>query len=199
MLDYIKGKISEITTTYIVLENQGIGYQINISLNSYNSIKRNKDLKIFVHNIIREDAHILFGFVERQEREIFRLLISVNGVGANTARVILSAFTTKEIAGVISSGDSKTLEKVKGIGAKSAQRIIIDLKDKINIDNLKIGDLKNTLNNISIKQESISALESLGFNKKIVEKTVEKVINDIDKEDFLTENIVRLSLKKLTS
>ena len=131
MIEYISGKIAELTPTYAVIDNHGIGYELNISLTTYSELENKSEIKLLAHEVIREDAHIIFGFATKNERELFRLLIGVSGVGANTARMILSSITPPELEQVITSGDDKRLKGVKGVGVKTAQRIIVDLKDKI--------------------------------------------------------------------
>ena len=133
MLDYIKGEITELTPALVVIEIGGLGYISHISLNTYSALNGLKECKLYVYEAIREDAHLLFGFLEKKERDLFLLLISVSGVGANTARMILSSLTTSELGIIITSGNSSALKTVKGIGAKTAERIIIDLKDKVKI------------------------------------------------------------------
>ena len=194
----IKGKIVDLTPTYIIVNNNDIGYFINISLNSYSKIngekeKGNDEVLIFIHQVIREDANILFGFINKSEREIFRHLISVSGVGANTARMILSSLSPVEIQNAILNSNVNVLKSVKGIGAKSAQRIIIDLKDKLgkesDIDEIFAGT-DNT-----IKEESLSALVMLGFSKKLVDKEVTKILSK-DK-NLNVEEVVKTALKRL--
>ena len=131
MIEYIKGELTEVTPAYAVVEAHGVGYGLNISLNTYSGIQNKKEVKLYAFESIREDAHVLFGFASKQEREMFLLLITVSGVGANTARMILSAMSAAELCNVISTGNEKMLKTVKGIGLRTAQRIIVDLKDKI--------------------------------------------------------------------
>jgi Holliday junction DNA helicase RuvA len=193
MLEYIIGNVKEKTPTFIVLENQGIGYFINISLNTFTQVGELKEIKLFIHEIIREDTHDLFGFFEYNEREIYRKLISVSGVGPNTARVMISSLTHDEIYYAITNGDVNTIKGVKGIGAKTAQRIIVDLKDRLSksADNVNIfAEEGNT-----IKDEALSALIMLGFNKKQAEKVVDKLVRD--ESELSVEEIVKASLKLL--
>jgi Holliday junction DNA helicase RuvA len=159
MLDYIKGEITELTPTHVILEQNGIGYEINITLFTYSKLQGLNPCKIFLHQVIREDAHLLFGFSSPEERKIFRLLISVSGVGANTARMILSSMSSNEVQQAIAEGNVNLLQSIKGIGAKSAQRIIIDLKDKV-IKSADTVQLFKSPDN-TLKKESLSALEIL--------------------------------------
>ena len=193
MLEYITGKVSELTPTYLIIENNGIGYFIKISLNCYSIIGENKEVKIYIHEIIREDTYDLYGFVDKEEREIYRKLISVSGVGPNTALVMISSLSTTEIITAISSGDVNTIKSVKGIGLKTAQRVIVDLKDKIGnmSENIEIFDTKGN----TIKEESLSALIMLGFNKKQAEKAIDKITKDGKETDV--EGVIKAALKLL--
>ena len=193
MLEYIIGKVSELTPTYLIVENNGIGYFVKISLNCYSIIGESKDVKIFIHEVIREDTHDLYGFAEKEEREIYRKLISVSGVGPNTALVMISSLSTLEIITAISTGDVNTIKSVKGIGLKTAQRVIVDLKDKIGnmSENIDLFDNKGN----TIKDESLSALIMLGFNKKQAEKAIDKVVKDGKETDV--EGVIKAALKLL--
>ena len=176
MIEYITGKISELTPASAVIECNGIGYFLNISLTTYSALSQNTATKLFVYESIREDAHVLFGFISRRERDLFLLLISVSGVGPNTARMILSSLSAPELEQVIVSENVNILKSVKGIGAKTAQRIIVDLKDKI-----KPGD--NTLNismpqNQEVQDEAVAALVMLGFPQTASMKVVQKLLNE---------------------
>ena len=147
MLDYIKGSVAEITPTFVVIDNQGIGYMMNISLNSYNVLQSQKSsAKLFVYEAIREDAHVLYGFTDKHERELFLQLISVSGVGANSARMILSSYTPSDVEQIITQGNATALKSVKGIGAKTAERIIVDLKDKIKVASDALLDMSKFSN-----------------------------------------------------
>ena len=194
MLDYIKGSVAEITPTFVVIDNQGIGYMMNISLNSYNVLQSQKSsAKLFVYEAIREDAHVLYGFTDKHERELFLQLISVSGVGANSARMILSSYTPSDVEQIITQGNATALKSVKGIGAKTAQRIIVDLKDKINQgDNPLILQLEN---NSEAYDEAVSALIMLGFPKAAVQKTVGKLLKDSPVET--AESLIKKALKLL--
>ncbi len=193
MLEYINGEVSELTPTYLIVENNGIGYFVKISLNCYSKIGESKNIKVFIHEVIREDTHDLYGFTEKEEREIYRKLISVSGVGPNTALVMISSLSTLEIITAISTGDVNTIKSVKGIGLKTAQRVIVDLKDKIgNVsENIELFDNKGN----TIKEESLSALIMLGFNKKQAEKAIDKIVKDGKETDV--EGVIKAALKLL--
>ncbi len=193
MLEYITGKVSELTPTYLIVENNGIGYFVKISLNCYSKIGESKELKIFIHEVIREDTYDLYGFTEKEEREIYRKLISVSGVGPNTALVMISSLSTSEIITAISTGDVNTIKSVKGIGLKTAQRVIVDLKDKIGnmSENIDLFDNKGN----TIKDESLSALIMLGFNKKQAEKAIDKIVKEGKEADV--EGVIKATLKLL--
>ncbi len=187
MYDYISGKIISKTATHIVLECAGIGYQLNISLNTYSKIQEGSQCKIFTHLSIKEDAHTLYGFADEDERRMFRNLISVTGVGASTARMMLSSLSPVEIAQAIVTGNAPVLQNIKGIGSKSAQRIIIDLKDKLSkteINTKMISVIHNTN-----REEALSALLTLGFAKTAAEKSLDHAIKskgaDLSVEDLL--------------
>lgn len=174
MYDYIKGKVEEITPTYVVIDNQGIGYMLNISLNSYNALQRQTEsAKVYVYEAIREDAHVLFGFTEKRERELFLLLITVSGVGANTARMILSSLTPSDLEQTIATGNVAVLKSVKGIGAKTAERIIVDLKDKIKPTDATLLDVSSNSNEVF--EEAMSALVMLGFTRQMTQKALKKL------------------------
>jgi len=193
MYDYFKGIITQLTPTFVVVETGNIGYLMNISLNTFTKLKDGDSVKLYVHQVIKEDAHDFFAFIDDQERQIFRSLISVSGVGANTARMILSSLSPAEIIIAITSGDVKTLKAIKGIGEKSAQRMIIDLKDKFG----KIGeipDIFGSKDNTS-KQEALSALVMLGFVKSSVDKVLDKIVSETPAATV--EQLVKLSLKRL--
>ncbi|PLX08251.1 MAG: Holliday junction branch migration protein RuvA [Marinilabiliales bacterium] len=177
MFEYINGYIAEITPTYVVLENSGIGYHINISLNTYGQLKKGQECQLVIHEIIREDSRSLFGFFDKQERELFRLLITVNGVGANTARLILSSVNSGELVNAISSNNVDVLKSVKGIGTKTAQRIIIDLKDKISNTDAEINQIFGEQSN-TLHKDALSALQMLGFSKPAIEKVLKKILKD---------------------
>lgn len=176
MIEYISGKIARLTPTYVIVDNHGIGYEMNISLSTFTDLENKNEVKILAHEIIREDTHTLFGFSTAAERELFRLLIGVSGVGANTARMILSSVPPSELGFVISSGDDKRLKAVKGVGAKTAQRIIVDLKDKIKPadDTLFIEQPEST----DTYDEALAALMMLGFPKPQSRKVLTRLFKD---------------------
>ena len=193
MIEYLKGKITEITPANAVIECYGVGYDVNISLTSYSLLKEGEECKLCIYEAIREDAHLLYGFVKKQERELFILLISVSGVGPNTARIILSSFTPSELENVIASGNVGLLKNVKGIGTKTAERIIVDLKDKI-----KVGDstfIIGTREEQEVQEETIAALVMLGYPQPAAKKVVQK----ISKENpaYKVEELIKAALKAL--
>lgn len=194
MLEYIKGLLAELTPTNAVVENNGIAYIIQISLNTSSSLRANQECKIYLHEVIREDSRQLFGFTHKDERELFRLLISVNGVGANTARIMLSGLSAEELASAILSDNVGLLKTIKGIGAKTAQRIIIELRDKIGVIAVRSSDnfigQSNTLH-----EDALQALTMLGFKKHIIDKVLRKILKD--NVDATVEQIVKLALKEL--
>jgi Holliday junction DNA helicase RuvA len=193
MYEYIKGDLVDLTPTYAVLDNRGIAYILNISLNTYSRLSGMAVAQLFIHQVVREDAQLLYGFFDKQEREIFRSLISVSGVGASTARVMLSSLASAEIQNAIVSGDVNTLKGVKGIGAKTAQRIIIELKDKLGKD-VDMNEILIPQSN-TIKEEALSALVMLGFTKNSVNKVVDKILA---KESSPTvEALIKMALKQL--
>jgi len=193
MYEYIKGHITQLTPTFIVIENNGIGYLVNISLNTFGKWKEGDQATVFLHEVIREDTHDMYGFSDTKEREVFRSLITVSGVGANTARMVLSSLSPDEVIAAITAGDVKLLKSVKGIGEKSAQRMIVDLKDKLG----KQGDISELFarKDNTIRQEALSALVMLGFAKATVEKVIDKLISENPAASV--EQLVKLSLKRL--
>jgi Holliday junction DNA helicase RuvA len=193
MIAHIQGKLVEKSATEVVIDCQGVGYQIHISLHTYSSLPETDFIKLFTFLHIKEDAHTLYGFNTKSEKEVFKLLLSVSGVGASTARTMLSYVTPQQMIQFIAQGEVQNLQAIKGIGVKTAQRIILDLKDKV----LKIYDLSEvsaTPHNTN-KDEALSALEVLGFNKKMAEKVIEKII--VQFPDETVENIIKQALKKL--
>lgn len=200
MIEYIKGELTEVTPAYAVVEAHGVGYGMNISLNTYSGIQNKKEVKLYAFESIREDAHVLFGFASKQEREMFLLLITVSGVGANTARMILSAMSAAELCNVISTGNEKMLKTVKGIGLRTAQRIIVDLKDKIATsaiaEEMPAGIVVQAaaVNN-EVRDEAIGALTMLGFAPAPSAKVVSAILTD--NPQLPVEQVVKLALKQI--
>ena len=179
MIEYIKGEISDLTPTYCVLETNGIGYMLNISLVTYQELQGQSAARLYVYENIREDAHVLYGFLTKEERELFLLLISVSGVGAATARMILSSFTAMELQEVIATGNVNAIKSVKGIGLKSAQRIIVDLKDKVQTIGSSDAPMLNLATGTNENmEEAVAALVALGFQKAASVKVVEKLLKE---------------------
>ena len=198
MIEYIRGELAEATPTLAVVDCNGVGYGINVSLNTYSAIQGKKEVKLFIYEAIREDAYVLYGFSTKQERELFLLLISVPGIGGNTARMILSALSPRELCNVISTGNDKLLKTVKGIGLKTAQRIIVDLKDKIASTDMEetgtVASVRITVNS-EIYEEAVAALVMLGFAQAPSQKAV---INILKAEpDATVEQVIKLALKML--
>lgn len=194
MYDYIKGNVAELTPTYVVLDNHGVGYMINISLNSFNALQHQEDVvKVYVYEAIREDAHLLYGFTERRERELFLLLISVSGVGANTARMILSSLTPSDLEQTIASENVGILKSVKGIGAKTAERIIVDLKDKIKLSTDTLLDKSQVTSEVF--DEAMSALVMLGFTKQMSQKALKKLFTA--EPTITVEQAIKKALKMI--
>jgi Holliday junction DNA helicase RuvA len=193
MIAHIQGKLVEKTPTEVVIDCNGFGYQINISLHTYSLLPNTDFIKLFTHLIIKEDAHSLYGFVEKSEKEIFKMLLTVSGIGAGIARTMLSSLEPKQIIQALASGDVNTIQSIKGIGGKTAQRAILDLKDKV----LKIYDLDEVsmFQNNTNRDEALSALEVLGFVRKTSEKIVDKVISQ--NPDATVELIIKQALKNL--
>lgn len=193
MIAHIKGRLVEKLPTEVIIDCNGVGYQVNISLHTFSLLPDSETIKLFTFLQVKEDSHTLFGFVEKAERELFKLLLSVSGVGAGTARTMLSSLDPKQIIHAIASGDVATIQSIKGIGGKTAQRVILDLKDKV----LKLYGLEE----VSVegyntnKDEALSALEVLGFNKKLAEKAVEKIVKEHPGANV--ETIIKQALKNL--
>ena len=193
MYAYITGRVMEKSPTLVVLDNQGIGYDINITLNTFTAIGEKEEVKLFTHEQILEDARNLFGFYSAKERDLFELLITVSGIGCNTARLILSSLTVNELSNAIANEDVKTIQAVKGIGGKTAQRIVIDLKDK-----LKKSDFPSEIfaaPNNTIKNEALSALTILGFSKAAVDKALDRLLKPTP--DATVETLIKDALKVL--
>lgn len=194
MYDYIRGNIAELNPAFVVVDNHGVGYMVNISLNSYNSLqKETGEVKVFVYEAIREDAHVLYGFTEKRERELFLLLISVSGVGPNTARMILSSLTPSDLEQSIASGNVGVLKAVKGIGAKTAQRIIVDLKDKIKLPTDSLLDKSQIANEVF--DEALSALVMLGFTQQMSQKALKKLFTA--EPTITVEQAIKKALKMM--
>jgi len=193
MFEYIRGVIAQVSPTYVVVENGNIGYLLHITLNTFSKLKEGEQYKFFVHEVIKEDSHDLFGFADETERYVFRSLVTVSGVGANTARMMLSSLSPDEIILAITNGDVRTLKAIKGIGEKSAQRMIIELKDKLGKQS-NISDLFIKKDNTT-KQEALSALVLLGFSKNNVEKVLDKLAVEVP--NATVEQLVKESLKRL--
>ena len=193
MIDYIKGKIVELSPAHVVVEVSDIGYHVNISLATYSELNGKDNAKIYVYEAIREDSHTLFGFFGRQERQLFLLLISVSGVGANTARVILSSIAIDDLQSAIQTGNAAILKSVKGIGSKTAERIIVDLKDKVSKIEISTVD-KPVVDNV-LADEAVAALVMLGFSQMPAQKAVRKVI-EINPQ-LTIEQVIKQSLKLL--
>lgn len=200
MIDYIKGQLAELTPTTAIVEASGVGYEINIALPTFTALSEQKEVKLYVSEIIREDAHLLYGFTQKSERELFLLLMTVSGIGANTARLIMSSYSVGELRQIIATGNTHAISAVKGIGAKTAQRIIVDLKDKV----LKIevvatdipddSDIVSAGNN-ELKQEAVAALTMLGFAAAASGKVVDKILKD--DPTLPVEKVIRIALKML--
>ncbi len=193
MIDYIRGKVTELNPAFVIIENEGIGYFLSISLTTYTKLEGKNEFRILVHEVIREDSHQLFGFADREERDIFRLLISVTGVGASTARMMLSSLNPGELEKAILGSDVNTLKSIKGIGLKTAQRIIVDLKDKLGRQPAASEIFVFTDN--TKREEALSALVMLGFSKSAVMKVLDRIIRE-DKS-LTVEDIIKKALKSL--
>jgi Holliday junction DNA helicase RuvA len=193
MITHIQGKLVEKSPTDVVIDCGGVGYHVNISLHTHSLLPKADFIKLYTHLQIKEDAHTLFGFVEKSEREIFRMLLSVSGIGASIARTMLSSLEPKQVINAIASGDVATIQKIKGIGSKTAQRVILDLKEKV----LKLYDLDEVSMSLSNtnKEEALSALEVLGFVRKASEKVIEKIVKE-DPEASV-ETLIKRALKNL--
>jgi len=193
MITHLKGKLIEKNPTYAIVECNGVGYFLNISLNTYSQIPDNESIMLFTQLIVREDSQTLYGFISTLEREIFKLLISVSGIGPSIGRTMLSSLSVEEIQKALASEDVAVIQSVKGIGAKTAQKVIIELKDKI----IKTYDMEETssLVNNSVKEEALSALEVLGFVKRQAEKAVTSILKETP--SLSVEKLIKLALKKI--
>ncbi len=186
MYEYISGNVAEVNPAFVVIDNHGIGYMINISLNAYTRLQNAAEARLYIYEAIRDDAHVLFGFVEKRERELFLLLITVSGVGPNTARMILSSLTPADLEQAIAQANVGALKSVKGVGAKTAQRIIVDLKDKINVVGDALIDMGGAQS--GVYDEALAALVMLGFTQQMSQKALKKLFMqepDIDVEDAI--------------
>ena len=199
MIEYIKGELTDLTPAMATVEAAGVGYGLNISLNTFSAIQGKKEVKLYVYEAIREDAYVLFGFVNKKEREMFLLLITVSGVGANTARMILSSLSVSELCNAISTNNERVMKSVKGIGLKTAQRIIVDLRDKIVAlgiaEELPVGGTVAAPVNNQVKDEAVSALTMLGFAPAPSQKVVLAILKE--QPDAPVEVVVKLALKQI--
>lgn len=199
MIEYIKGELTDLTPAMATVEVAGVGYGLNISLNTFSAIQGKKEVKLYVYEAIREDAYVLFGFVNKKEREMFELLITVNGVGANTARMMLSGMSVAELCNAISTGNARLIQSIKGIGKMTAQRIIVDLRDKIVALGIAEeipagGQMQAPVNNL-VKDEAVSALTMLGFSPAPTQKVVLQILQQ--QPDLPVEQVVKLALKQI--
>jgi len=193
MITHVQGRLVEKNPTEVVIDCNGVGYFVNISLHTFSQLPETENVKLLTHLLVREDSHTLYGFSSSMEREIFRLLLSVSGIGASTARAMLSSLTPKQVSGAIAGNDVATIQSIKGIGAKTAQRVILDLKDKI----LKVYGLDDVspVSSNTNKNEALSALETLGFARKQVEKVCDKIV--AENPQATVETIIKQALKNL--
>lgn len=199
MIEYIRGSLTELTPALATVEAGGVGYGLNISLNTYSAIQGKTEVRLYVYEAIREDAHVLYGFVNRKERELFQLLISVSGVGTNTARMVLSSLSPAELCNCISTGNERVIKSIKGIGLKTAQRIIVDLRDKIVAlgiaEEIPAGGAMAAPVNNAVKDEAVSALTMLGFAPAPSQKVVVQILTE--QPDAPVEVVVKLALKQI--
>ncbi len=199
MIEYIRGELAELTPAMATVEAAGVGYGLNISLNTYSAIQGKKEVKLYVHEAIREDAYTMFGFATKKERELFELLISVSGVGPGTARMVLSSLSPKELCDSISTGNERLIKGVKGIGLKTAQRIIVDLRDKIVAlgitGEIPVGGVMEAPVDNKVKDEAVSALTMLGFSPAPTQKVVVQILQQ--QPDAPVEEVVKLALKQI--
>ena len=199
MIEYIKGELTELTPALATVEAAGVGYGLNVSLNTFSAIQGKKEVKLYVYEAIREDAHVLYGFAGKKEREMFELLITVSGVGANTARMMLSGMSVVELCNAISTGNARLIQSVKGIGKMTAQRIIVDLKDKIVALGITAeipagGSMAAPVNN-DVRDEAVSALSMLGFSPAPTQKVVVQILQE--QPTLPVEQVVKLALKQI--
>lgn len=189
MYEYLNGKLASATPANAVIDCNGVGYLLEITLTTYAAIQEKADVKLWVHEVIREDAHLLYGFYTTAEREMFRLLLGVNGVGAATARMMLSALSVEELANAIASQDVKLVQRVKGVGAKTAQRIVMELQDKVSGSGAPVAAAAPVSRN---KEEALSALVMLGFQKAASDKVLQGLSNSLSVEELIKEALKRL-------
>ena len=199
MIEYIKGELTELTPALATVEAAGVGYGLNVSLTTFSAIQGKKEVKLWVYEVIREDTHMLYGFYSKKEREMFTQLITVNGVGANTARMMLSGMSVSELCNAISTGNAKLIQSIKGIGKMTAQRIIVDLRDKIVAlgitDEIPAGGAMATPVNNEVKDEAVSALTMLGFAPAPTQKVVVSILQE--QPALPVEQVVKLALKQI--
>ena len=204
MIEYIKGELTELTPAVAVVEAAGVGYAMNISLNTYSAIQGKKDVKLYVHEVLqtggRDDSYTFFGFASKQERELYRLLITVSGVGSNTARMMLSSLSPKELCNAIANGDERLIKSVKGIGLKTAQRIIVDLKDKVMASGIADelhagGTTAQPTFDMGVRDEAVGALTMLGFSPAPSSKVVQQILTE--QPDMAVEMVVKEALKRI--
>ncbi len=205
MIEYIQGELTELTPTLAIVEAGGVGYALNISLNTYTGVQGKKQARLYVHEVLvaggRDDSFTLYGFATRQERELYRMLISVSGVGANTARMMLSSMTPAELCDAIANSNEKAIKSVKGIGLKTAQRVIVDLKDKIvssgiaNELHVPAGSKEQPTVNNAVKDEAVSAMTMLGFSPAPAAKVVTAILTE--QPDMAVESVIKEALKRI--
>jgi Holliday junction DNA helicase RuvA len=199
MIEYIRGELTELTPALATVEAAGVGYGLNISLNTFTAIQTKKEVKLYVYEIIREDTHLLYGFYNKKEREMFEQLITVSGVGANTARMMLSGMSVSELCNAISTGNAKLIQSIKGIGKMTAQRIIVDLRDKIVAlgiaDEIPAGGTMTAPVNNAVRDEAVAALTMLGFSPAPTQKVVVQILQQ--QPELPVEQVVKLALKQI--
>ena len=199
MIEYIRGELTELTPALATVEAGGVGYGLNISLNTYSACQGHKEVKLYVYEAIREDAHVLYGFHNKKEREMFELLITVSGVGTNTARMMLSGMSVGELCNVISTGNAKLMQSIKGIGKMTAQRIIVDLRDKIVAlgiaDEIPAGGTVQAPVDNAVRDEAVAALTMLGFSPAPTQKVVVQILKE--QPTLPVEQVVKLALKQI--
>ena len=195
MYEYIEGAVADLTPTYAVIDTGGVGYMINISLQTFTAVSSQSRTRLYTHYVVREDAQLLYGFASREERELFRLLIGVSGVGGNTARMILSTFKSDELSSIIYNEQAQMLKTVKGLGLKTAQKIIVELKDKVNAVALAQQSDHGAVANSAVMDEGLDALKMLGFTKAASEKVLREIVKE--SPNISVEDAIRAALKRL--